>query len=564
MKQVSCDVLIAGSGAAGLACAFAARSMGLNVVVTEKASVIGGTTAWSGGEIWVPCNSYMPGAGIEDSRTAAIQYLQASAEGRADPTRISAYVDTAAEALDYFVSKGAMQVEIMADAPDYFDNLPGAHKGGRTLRMVPFDGRQLKQDFRKLRDPLLAGQIFGGLSVAREDIAHLQAMGRSARSLFYVGRLLFSHALQRMGGLHRGARTTMGNAMIARLYAKLREHNVPIWLSSPLSALQVSDGAVGGAVVATPDGPVEVIVRCGVVLATGGFSHEAARRAELYPHVARGQAHVALPPKEVAGEGIAIAMQAGGRLHGQTTDPAAWTTVSSRVSAQEALQVPHFGDKAKPGIIAVLQNGKRFANEASNYHDFCRALINVSKHAKEATAYLVADHRALRRYGLGRVGPFPSRLGPHLRCGYLFKGNSLQELAKQISVDVPTLAATVERFNVMAREGVDQEFQRGNSAFDRAAGDAAQHPNPCMAPLEQGPFYAIRIQPGNLSTFLGLDTDAEAAVRDDQATSIQGLYALGADAEAVTGGSYPAAGITLGPALTFAYIAARKMSAAGE
>jgi succinate dehydrogenase/fumarate reductase flavoprotein subunit len=556
MRQVSCDVLVAGSGAAGLACAFTARDMGLNVIVVEKSDRIGGTTAWSGGEIWVPCNSQQAEAGIKDSRAEAIQYLEVSAEGRADLSRIATYVNQAAEALDYFVAKGAMQVEVMSDAPDYFDNRPGAHKGGRTLRMVPFDGRKLGPDFCRLRDPLAAGQIFGGLSVAREDIGHLQALGRSPRSMLYVLRLLLAHGIQRLGGLHRGARTTMGNAMVARFLAAVKAQRTPIWRNSALTEIKMQAGRVTGAIIATPEGAVEIVATRGVVLATGGFSHDLRRQAQIYAHVEAGRSHIALPPKEVAGDGLTLALRVGGKVRGNVSEPAAWTAVSERRQGSKVWQVPHFGDKAKPGIIAVLPNGRRFANEASNYHDFCRALIDSGA----SEAWLIADHRALRRYGLGRVGPFPAPLGSHLRCGYLAKGRSLKDLAQVTGIDARTFAQTVERFNAMAKRGLDEDFQRGGSAFDRAAGDPEQQPNPNMAPLVKAPFYAIRIVPGNLSTFLGLDADENGAVLNVQGKAIPGLHALGADAEAVTGGSYPAAGITLGPAITFAWLAARAMA----
>ena len=562
MKRVSCDVLVAGSGAAGLACAFAARDMGLDVILTEKAAQIGGTTAWSGGELWVPGSAWQRGAGIPDTIEAATRFLEISSKGRADPARLQAYVATAAEALDYFVARGAMEVEVMADAPDYFGTVPGAHKGGRTLRTVPFDGRKLGADFRKLRDPLLAGQIFGGFSVAREDIGHFQAMGRSPRSFLRVARLLLGHGVQRLSGLHRGARTTMGNAMAARFYAGLRQQGVPIWLSSPLVGLVVEKGAVRGARVETPEGTVEVTAVRGVVLATGGFAHDPAMLRQHYPHVARGQEHVPLPPSDTTGDGISIARRIGGHMRGKASEPAAWTAVSvRRNSAGVTWRVPHFGDRAKPGMIAVLPDGRRFANEAANYHDFCRALIDASERARDASAYLIADHHALRRYGLGRVGPFPAPLGSHLQCGYLTRGRTIRDLAAAIGMDPDALAGTVERFNAMALVGKDADFHKGEDPFDRASGDPAHRPNPCLAPLARAPFYAIRIVPGNLSTFLGLDTDARGAVLDAGGQPIRGLFALGADAESVAGGSYPAAGITLGPAVTFAYLTARALAA---
>ena len=565
MKEISCDVLVAGSGAAGLAAAFAAHEMGLNVIVAEKAPYIGGTTAWSGGEIWVPASTQQRQMGIPDTIDAAKLYLETASEGRADAARIKAYVEHAAEALDYFVAREAMAVEVMADAPDYFDTLPGAHQGGRTLRTVPFDGRELGADFKKLRDPLLAGQIFGGLSVAREDLVHLQAALHSPRSFLYVTRLLLNHAWQKLSGLHRGARTTMGNALIARLFSKLKQKQVPIWLSSSLEELIVENGKVTGANIKRANGIHKIHVSRGVVLATGGFSHDLAMQNKYYAHVASGSAHVSLPPQEVTGDGISLALEAGSCLRSKVSEPAAWTAVSTRKNETGVTwSVPHFGDRAKPGVIAVLSTGRRFANEASNYHDFCLSLIKASTNNSDTKAFLVTDHRALRRYGLGRVGPFPAPLGSHIKCGYLFKAKNLRDLGICTGIDPDNLIKTVNTYNVMAQAGIDRDFNKGASSFERSLGDSDQKPNPCMAPLETGPFYAIQIEPGNLSTFVGLDTTANAEVLSNSGRTISGLYALGADAESLAGGSYPAAGITLGPAITFAYLAARALASGSD
>jgi succinate dehydrogenase/fumarate reductase flavoprotein subunit len=556
MKQVACDVLVAGSGAAGLACAFAAHEMGLQVILTEKADRIGGTTAWSGGELWVPASRWQRAAGIDDTAEAAIRYISAAADGRADVRRIRAYVEAADGAVAFFAERGAMAVEVMADAPDYFDNLPCAHAGGRSLRTVPFDGRALGRDFRTLQEPLPAARVMGGLSLSREDLGHLQSVTRSPGSALWIAGLVMAHGWQRLTGLHRGARTTMGNALVARFLAALRQREVPVWLSSPVQSLTQQGGIVTGARLGTPDGPVMVTVRRGVVLATGGFSHHKDMQRRHYPHARQGQVHLSLPPPEVAGDGIDLGSAVGGKIRGKAEEPAAWAAVSP----MGAEAMPHFGDRAKPGFIAVTVNGRRFTNEAANYHDFCRALIAACEGAPRAEAFLIADHRALRRYGLGRVGPFPAPLTGHLRSGYLVRGRSLHDLAKRLDISPDSLAETVARYNADAKSGIDREFGKGGTTFDRASGDQAHYPNPCMAPLEHGPFYAIRIVPGNLSTFLGLDTDMDGAVLDAGGQAIPGIYAIGADAESVAGGSYPAAGITLGPAITFAWLTARAMA----
>ncbi len=557
-----CDVLVAGSGAAGLATAVAARALGLEVVVAESSVFIGGTTAWSGGELWVPANRWQKRDGREDSSDAAFMYLSAAAAGRVPADVMRAYVEEAAGAVGWLVDLGAMEVEPMFDAPDYAMHLPGACPGGRTLRTKPFDGRKLGPDFGRLRPPLAAGVILGGLSVGREDLVHIRSMTRSLRSALHVARLVSAHALHRAGGLHRGARTTMGNAMIARFLAWLQAHSVPVLNQARLATIQKEGERVTGAVVETGSGPMQIRARRAVVLATGGFSHDAEQQRVRYGHVARGHRQLPLPPHEVRGDGLRLAQEVGGVLRNRATEPAAWTAVSVVPGSSDPLLVPHFGDRAKPGIIAVLADGRRFANEASDYHVFCKALIDACAGRAGTEAWLVTDQAALRRYGLGRVGPAPARLGRAVRSGYLIRGRDAAELARNAGIEPEGLARTLENWNRMAALGHDEAFGKGESAFDRSSGDPDHGPNPCVAIIGRGPLYAIRIQPGNLSTFVGLDTDTTGRVRDRFGHPIAGLYAIGADAESVAGGSYPAAGITLGPAATFGVLAARDIAGA--
>ena len=306
---------------------------------------------------------------------------------------------------------------------------------------------------------------------------------------------------------------------------------------------------------------VQITAARGVVLACGGFPHDIERRKQLFAHAPTGTEHFTPSPSSNTGDGLRLAESVGGWVDPTIPNAAAWvpTSVTVRKDGSQGV-MPHFIDRAKPGVIAVNRDGRRFTNEGNSYHDFVQDLVADSQGQPDVFAWLLCDHRTLRRYGLGRVGPFPAPLGSHLRCGYLAKGRSLKDLAQVTGIDARTFAQTVERFNAMAKRGLDEDFQRGGSAFDRAAGDPEQQPNPNMAPLVKAPFYAIRIVPGNLSTFLGLDADENGAVLNVQGKAIPGLHALGADAEAVTGGSYPAAGITLGPAITFAWLAARAMA----
>jgi succinate dehydrogenase/fumarate reductase flavoprotein subunit len=223
---------------------------------------------------------------------------------------------------------------------------------------------------------------------------------------------------------------------------------------------------------------------------------------------------------------------------------------------------PHFVDRAKPGVIAVTADGARFVNEADSYHDFIQAMVSATE-GREHAAWLVCDHAALRRYGLGFAKPFPLPLGPHLRSGYLLRGRTPAELAAAAGIDPAALERTVEAFNEPARRGEDPAFGRGSTAYNRSLGDPLVAPNPCVAPLERAPFYAVKVVPGDLGTFAGLRGDAHARVLDGEGRPIPGLYAAGNDLASVMGGNYPGGGITLGPAMTFGYIAARHMAGHG-
>jgi hypothetical protein len=282
--------------------------------------------------------------------------------GGAVPTEvIRAYVEEAAPAVEWLVDLGAMAVEPMFNAPDYEMHMPGACAGGRTLRTQPYDGRNLGLDFRRLRAPLEAGVILGGLSIAREDLAHFHSMTRSLRSAVRVGGLVAVHAVHRLCGLHRGARTTMGNAMIARFLAWLRLQSVHIFTGARLVCLVKEGERIAGATVETRSGPVTIHARRAVVLATGGFSHDLDQQRARYPHVAKGHRQLPLPPRDVCGDGLRIACDAGGVLRDRASEPAAWVAVSTMPGGAWPMLVPHFGDRAKPGIIAVLADGRRFA-----------------------------------------------------------------------------------------------------------------------------------------------------------------------------------------------------------
>ena len=558
-----CDVLVIGSGAGGLSAAICAAHHGLEVIVAEKEPVFGGTTAMSAGVIWIPGSSHARRAGVEDSPESALAYLENEAGNRLDRDLAVAFLEYGPRMLDFLEAHSHLSYTLAAPWPDYHPETGDAMPGGRSLWVDHFNGRRLGADFATLRRPLETTMIMGGMSVAREDVPHFLRMTRSFGSALYVARLFARHLLDRVGH-PRGTRIANGNALVARLALTLKERGVPMLLSSPATRLLREERRVSGAVLERGGRPVEVHAARGVVLACGGFPANEEMKRRYYPHLRAGKNHHSLPPAGNRGDGIRIAREAGAAFSPDAGRPAAWTPVSlvPRPQGGEA-PYPHFIDRGKPGVIAVDRRGMRFVNEASSYHDFVLAMFEACRDEPRVDACLVADHRAVRRYGLGAVPPAPGRIGPHLRSRYLLRGESVEALAEEAGIDPGGLRSTVERFNAEAARGEDPEFGKGGNVYNRFNGDPTHRPNPCLEPLRTPPYYAVRVIPGDLGTFMGLRTDAFARVLDEARAPIPGLYATGNDVASFMGGNYPGAGITIGPAMTFGYLAARHLAGVG-
>jgi succinate dehydrogenase/fumarate reductase flavoprotein subunit len=303
-----------------------------------------------------------------------------------------------------------------------------------------------------------------------------------------------------------------------------------LWLSSPVRELIVEDGAVRGAIVERDGRRVRVNAKRGVILACGGFPHDVDRRKAMFPHAPDGSAHYSPAPPGNTGDGLRMAEAVGGRVEDNVPNAAAWVPVSlTRRKDGSGGVMPHFIDRAKPGVIAVMRDGARFANEANSYHDFVQDMMKAAKPGEEIAAYLVCDHRTLRKYGLGCVPPFPMPLKRHLRDGYLMRGDTLEALASRAGIDAAGLKGTVAKFNASALSGQDSEFGKGSRAYNRFQGDALHGPNPCVAPIGHGPFYAIKMVIGDLGTYAGIRTDAHARALDADGNVIAGLYAAGND-----------------------------------
>jgi len=561
---VDCDVLVIGSGAGGLSAAVSASSLGLKVIVVEKEAVYGGTTAWSGGWMWIPRNPLALAAGIHESAEAARDYLRHELGTSYDEARVEAFLDNGPRMVEFFQRETALAFIDGNAVPDFHGASPGARSGGRSVCAAPFDARQLCPRLAQLRPPLDLLSLWGMGIASGAELRHFLDAMRSWRSFAYVAKRLGRHLLDLL--LHgRGMRLVNGNALVARLAKSAFDRGVELRVASPVRRLMQEGERVVGAVVDSGGRELAIRARRGVVLACGGFPHDIERKRQLFAHAPSGREHWSAAPPSNTGDGLRLGEAVGARVETGLPAAAGWAPVSlvpRRDGSTGAF--PHLVERAKPGLIAVTRRGRRFVNEAGSYYDFMSALFGAVATGELIEAWLLCDHRFIRRYGLGHAKPAPMPLGPSLRSGYLKRGRSIDALARECGIDAEALAATVDNYNAAARQGRDPAFGRGETPYNRAGGDARQQPNPNVAPIEQGPYYAVRVVPGSLGTFAGLRTDASARVLDGRGQPIAGLYACGADMASVMGGRYPSGGITLGPAMTFGYIAGRHLAGAAD
>jgi succinate dehydrogenase/fumarate reductase flavoprotein subunit len=555
-----CDLLVVGSGAGGLATAVTAKKLGLDVIVVEKDAVFGGTTAFSGGVLWIPGNPHAKAAGVRDSREAARDYLRHETGAFFDEAAVDTFLDKAPEMVEFFERETSVKF-VPTLYPDYHPSAPGGVDVGRSILAAPYDIRGLGSDMARLRPPLATITFIGMMfNSSNADLKHFFNATRSLASFAYVARRLAKH-VKELVLYRRGINVTSGNALAARLAKSALDLGVPIRTATPARELLLEGGRVVGARVQGPDGDVEIRASRGVVLASGGFSHDVQRIAQAYPHVKRGGEHVSPVPKGNTGDGARLAEAAGGTVPIRYPQPAAWMPVSVVPLGKGRTGVfPHLLDRYKPGIIGVTRKGERFCNESESYHDVGAAMAKACEGERETAMWLVCDHATLRKYGLGHVKPAPMPLGSYLRNGYLVKGRTLAELAQKAGLDAGGLERTVREYNQGAVRGVDGQFGRGTTSFNRYLADPAQQPNPCVAPVGQGPYYALKVVMGDLGTFDGIRTDVAGRVLDAQGGAIEGLYAVGNDRASIMGGNYPGAGITLGPIMTFGYVTARHIA----
>ncbi len=557
-----CDVLVVGSGAGAMTAALRAHDHGLDVLLIEKSAQYGGTSAVSGGGIWIPNNHRIAALGGSDSVEEGIRYIQAVTQGEIADGRIEAYVEHGREMVEYLEAHSRVRFEAQPGYADYYPEVAGGKPGYRSMDPLPFAAAELGEEFLRMRAPSPGTLMLGRMAMTMKEAQVLLCRGAgwlrlTAKVMWRYWRDLEGRRLSR-----RDRFLTLGNALIGALRASLLDRGVPLWLNCALEELIIDDGRVCGALASREGQLLRIKARHGVILAAGGFERNQAMRAQYLPQPSQA-AWSATPPNNTgdairAGQGIGAAT---------ALMEHSWWAPTTHVAGEEK-QRAMFVERTLPGCILVDSAGQRFVNEAAPYTDIVYAMY---AHNREGTTsvpcWMVFDAEFRRKYPCGALLPGyaqPDWQVPKALRGYFHKAASLAALAAQIGVDPAGLAATVERFNGMAEQGRDEDFHKGESLFDRYYGDPHVQPNPCLAPLHKGPYYAVRIDAGDIGTKGGLLTDVHARVLHVDGQAIAGLYAVGNCAASMMGRTYPGAGSTIGPAMCFAYLAANHIKSQVE
>ncbi len=548
------DLIVVGSGAAGLTAALTAILEGLTVIVLEISSKFGGTTARSSGTVWIPDNQLMRAAGLAPDRQAAKAYLSDIVNGHARPEQWSAYLDEAPKMQADLEARAGIAFRPFMKAPDYRSSLKGAALGGRALEPMAFDGRLLGNWFDKLAEPMRELTVLGGMMLTRGEAQRLIHAERSASAILEGLRLVSRHLRDRVR-FKRGTRLVMGNALVARLLHGVLTRGGSAFTDVHIDRLHFKEDRVSGVSGVHLGRAFTLDARAGVVLAGGGFPANEEMRARYLP--ALTPCHTPASPF-ANGSTINLGVSAGGHIGPDAGSNAMWFPSSLWPRKDGGVAVyPHIAlDRAKPGSIIVDQNGERFANEAASYHDFCCAMFDHG--ATAVPAYMIAGRDFIRRYGLGVIRPRTPSLKAYLSAGYLRHGDNPDALARTLGLPQGSLGRSIDRFNAFAKSGHDADFKRGDSAYERSNGDEDRgFKNPCLGPVATDALYAVALWPTPLATARGLLCNETGNVLGDDGRPLPGLYAAGNDMQSVFGGQYPGAGAQIGPAMTFAWTAAR-------
>ncbi len=556
------DVLVVGSGAGGLLSALVAAENHADVLVIEKDKLWGGTSATSGAGIWIPGSDQARAAGFEDNLDDAFQYVRALSKDNVPDANIRSFVTEAPNMLRWLTDNTNI-VYAAFPYPDYHaENPGGSPQGFRTHMPLPIDGKALGKDVETLRFASPAASLFGYLNWHFDETYTLlfRAPGWQLHLTKSLARYWFDWPFRFKSRKDR--RLTLGNSLLGGLKLALNKRKVPVWLESPMQELvRDADGRVIGAVVSHEGKSLRIRARKGVILAAGGFDKNAQMRADNAPQ--QPVPHYSGGVSSNTGDSIRAGQAVGAATMNMNSN---WAAPVFFVPGEDRGRLSTI-ERALPGCIMVDQSGKRFVNEAASYHIVGQKMAAANLAAKQGQgaatdpSWVIFDHRFRHKYPVGPLLPLmPDWLQRGEVRTIMRKGKTIEELAEQIHVDPATLAATVARFNQYAEKGEDPDFHRGEATYDKMYGDPSNQPNPSLAPIIKGPFYAFPIHPGDIGTNGGMVTDEKARVVGTDGKPIAGLYAIGNNAASVMGESYPGAGSTIGPAMTFGYVAARDLT----
>jgi succinate dehydrogenase/fumarate reductase flavoprotein subunit len=546
------DVVVVGSGAAGLTAAITAEKMGLKVLVIESTEYFGGTTALSAGGAWIPCNSVMKQAGFADDRKSAETYLRAVLGSYFEADKIDRFLVGAPEMVD-FLSENSLVKFQSFPIPDYEPSCDG-WRYARCILPVDFDGRQLGGLLPQLRRPLRQMVLFGSLQITPSQMGDLKSAHRSigalARSFALVTRFVIQSI--RYG---RGTHLANGNALVGRMLASLKAGTSTLWNRSAARELIVANGRVAGVIVDREGQRISVTATRGVILATGGFGRDPKMHAQYVPGM---DPEWTLQPEGNVGDGIRLGQQNGGHLVKGNAYNANFVPMSlHRNRVGKEIRYPHLVlDRHCPGVIAVAAAGKRFVNEAFHYQHFVETMIGCGLDK----AWLICNRDTQRKYGLGLAKPAPFPIDRWIKDGYIVANDTIEGLATAVGIDPSNLTATVRQYDEGAAHGKDPEFHRGEDIYSAFMGDPSVKPNSTVGPIGEGPYYALEIRPGDLTILCGLETDKNSRVLDGRGVPIQGLFAIGLDANNLFRGKYPGGGASIGPSMTFAYLVAKLLA----
>ncbi|MEV4316560.1 3-oxosteroid 1-dehydrogenase [Actinocrispum sp. NPDC049592] len=545
------DLVVVGSGAAGMTAALAAAHNGLSTLVIEKAPAYGGSTARSGGGVWVPNNEVILRAGVPDTPEKAEAYLTHIVGDVVPRELLLTVLERGPEMLSFLLRHTPLKFAWVPGYSDYYPEAPGGLPGGRSIEPKPMPVSIVGEHLATLNPPYLASPL--QVAVTQADYRWLNLVKRHPRGMLRALRVGARGFAARI----TGRRIAMGQALSAGMRVGLAKAGVPVWLETAMLDLVTTEGRVTGVRVAKDGKEFTITARKGVLLASGGFERNEELRKKYQREPIGTQWTVGAA--ENTGDGIEAGLRLGAAV--DLMDDAWWGPSIPLTGG------PYFclAERTLPGCIMVNAEGKRFANEAAPYVDAVHAMYGPGDGpGRNIPTWLIADQRYRNRYVFAGLYPGQSFPGRWYKAGAVFKASSLAELAGLIDVPAESLVDTVERFNGFAKAGDDKDFGRGKSAYDKYYGDPRNRPNESLAPLETGPFYAVRIVPGDLGTKGGLRTDTAARVLREDGSVIDGLYAAGNASAAVMGRTYAGPGATIGPAMTFGYLAALDIAAKGN